>query len=91
MNPGREETFGLTVAEAMACGTYPIVYEGTACAEVVEQGIGRVTAGGVEQLAEAVRAYRANGHIKGIEKYAQGFSGERFGAEVLAAYGEEGL
>lgn len=91
VNPGREETFGLTVAEAMACGTYPIVYEGTACAEVAEQGIGRVTAGGVEQLAEAVRAYRANGHIKGIEKYAQGFSGERFGAEVLAAYGEEGL
>lgn len=37
VNPGREETFGLTVAEAMACGTWPIVYADTACAEVVEK------------------------------------------------------
>lgn len=91
VNPGREETFGLTVAEAMACGTYPIVYAGTACAEVAEQGIGRAVAGGVEELAQAVRDYRENGLAEGIEKYARCFSGERFGAEVLAAYGEEGL
>ena len=42
VNPGREETFGLTVAEAMACGTWPIVYADTACAEVVEKGTGTI-------------------------------------------------
>lgn len=29
-----EDTFGLVIAEAMACGTVPITYDSTACAEV---------------------------------------------------------
>lgn len=29
-----EDTFGLVIAEAMACGTIPITYDSTACAEV---------------------------------------------------------
>nr|WP_321153364.1 glycosyltransferase [uncultured Acetatifactor sp.] len=87
VNPGREETFGLTVAEAMACGTWPVVYEGTACAEVVERGTGQIVAGGLEELAEAVRVYREQGSMGNIEKFAAFFSIERFGREVLAAYG----
>lgn len=86
VNPGREETFGLTVAEAMACGTYPIAYADTACAEVVEQGIGRAVTGDVEELKKAIQDYRECGKAEGIEKYAGDFSLERFGAEVLAAY-----
>jgi glycosyltransferase involved in cell wall biosynthesis len=35
VNPSREETFGMTTIEAMACGTPAIVYENTACEEVV--------------------------------------------------------
>lgn len=35
VNPSRQETFGLTTAEAMACGTPAIVYDTTACPEVV--------------------------------------------------------
>jgi len=35
VNPSRQETFGLTTAEAMACGTPAVVYNVTACPEVV--------------------------------------------------------
>ena len=34
VNPSYEETFGMTTMEAQACGTYTIVYKGTACEEV---------------------------------------------------------
>ncbi|MEG1524100.1 MAG: glycosyltransferase [Clostridia bacterium] len=34
-NPSRQETFGLTTIEAMACGTPAIVYNTTACPEVI--------------------------------------------------------
>lgn len=35
VNPSKEETFGLTVLEAISCGTKAIVYRDTACEEVV--------------------------------------------------------
>ncbi len=34
-NPSKEETFGLVTAEAMSCGTPAIVYQTTACQEIV--------------------------------------------------------
>lgn len=37
VNPSKEETFGLTTVEALACGTRAIVYKGTACEEIVEK------------------------------------------------------
>ncbi len=36
VNPSVEETFGMNVAEAAACGTGAIVVEGSACAEVAD-------------------------------------------------------
>ena len=36
VHPGVEETFGLTVAEAQACGTRTVVTEGSACAEIAD-------------------------------------------------------
>lgn len=36
LNPSAEETFGMNVAEAAACGTGAIVAEGSACAEVAD-------------------------------------------------------
>lgn len=39
VNLSKEETFGLTTLEALACGTPSIVYKGTACEEVaIENG-----------------------------------------------------
>lgn len=40
VNPSREETYGLTNAEALACGTPAIVYKDTACEEVAEENGG---------------------------------------------------
>lgn len=36
VTPSIEETFGMTVAEANACGTFVVVVEGTACMEAVQ-------------------------------------------------------
>ena len=36
VHPGVEETFGLTVAEAQACGTPAVVTAGSACAEIAD-------------------------------------------------------
>lgn len=36
VNPSREETFGMTTAEAQACGTRSIVYDCTACSETID-------------------------------------------------------
>lgn len=90
VNPGREETFGLTVAEAMACGTWPVVFTKTACAEVVERGTGQAVEGGVRELEKAIREYREKGPAEDIEKYAEVFSREQFGIQVLDAYMKSG-
>lgn len=50
-NPSVEETFGMTAVEAMACGTYTIVYDHTAVAEIIPVGYGEVVKSG---NAEAV-------------------------------------
>lgn len=42
INASKEETFGLTTAEALACGTPAIVYDSTACPEVVDKQTGIV-------------------------------------------------
>ena len=41
-NPSTEETFGMTSLEAMASGTPVIVYNSTACAELVSDAVGVV-------------------------------------------------
>lgn len=86
VTPSTEETFGLTVAEAMACGTWPIVYEGTACAEVVSHGIGEIVPRDVVQICRAIEKYIKSEKEEHIEKYAEYFSKERFAKEVLKAY-----
>lgn len=41
-NSSKEETFGLTTAEAMACGTPAIVYNSSACPEIISKETGFV-------------------------------------------------
>ena len=50
VNPSKQETFGMTTIEALACGTPVIVYKGTACEEVANIYGGTV----VEQTPEAI-------------------------------------
>lgn len=56
------ETFGLTMAEAMACGTPVIVYDNTAQPEIVTPDTGRVVKDGeVEALAQLIREFMETG------------------------------
>lgn len=50
----REETFGMTIIEALACGTVPVVLEGTACEEVVRNHRGYVVKYDLEEIMETV-------------------------------------
>jgi len=50
------ETFGLTIAEGMACGTPSIVYNTTAMPELIGDGTGLVvTPGNIEEVSRAVQ------------------------------------
>ena len=54
VNPSVEETFGMTTMEAQACGTYTIVYKGTACEEISVGDKGCSVYPGAEKLKEAI-------------------------------------
>ena len=56
VNPSAEETFGMTVLEARCCGTQAIVYQGTACEEIVTQYGGVAVPRGVEHLYRGILA-----------------------------------
>lgn len=54
VNPSVEETFGMTTLEALYCGTQSIVYEDTACEEIVRQFGGIAVPRGGESLLQAI-------------------------------------
>ena len=57
-----EETFGLTVAEAMACGTPAVVMDSTACPEVLGKNTGfAVDLQNTDTVLSALRQIKANG------------------------------
>ena len=58
----REDTFGKVIAEALACGTPAIVYNATACPEIVGAGCGyAVEAGNVDAILEKVNEVKSSG------------------------------
>lgn len=57
-----EDTFGKVIAEALACGTPAIVYDSTACPEVVGEGCGFVVESrNVEQVYRAIENIKKRG------------------------------
>ena len=54
LNPSAEETFGMTAMEARCCGTEAIVYQDTACEEIVNQFGGIAVPKGAEHLYAAI-------------------------------------
>lgn len=54
VNPSREETFGLTTVEAIACGTPAIVYKETACEEIIEMYGGKAVVANVHNVVEEI-------------------------------------
>lgn len=60
VNPSKSESFGLVTAEALACGTPVVVYNTTACPELVDGETGRVVPlRDVEKMLAAARALAA--------------------------------
>lgn len=58
----REDTFGKVIAEALACGTPAIVYDSTACPEIVSDGCGYVVeCGDTAAVAKRCAEIRING------------------------------
>ena len=55
VNPSTDETFGMTAMEARCCGTEAVVYENTACEEIVNQFGGIAVHRGAEHLLTAIR------------------------------------
>ena len=55
VNPSYEETFGMTTIEALSCGTPSIVYDTTACPELINEQVGKIVPlYDVKRLAVAV-------------------------------------
>jgi len=55
VNPSLAETFGLTTVEALSCGTPAVVYNTSACPELVTEDTGRVVPlDNISAMAEAI-------------------------------------
>lgn len=61
INMSIEETFGLTTAEALACGTPAIVFNSTACPEVIDEYTGICIPFDLEALVNAVLEIKEKG------------------------------
>lgn len=57
VHPGIEETYGMTVAEAQACGTRTIVREGSACVEAADLCKPTLYSGSVAELAGIIERF----------------------------------
>lgn len=61
INLSLEETFGLVVGEALACGTPAIVYDSTACPELITEGTGFVAEpNNIDQINEYIEKISKN-------------------------------
>ena len=56
-----EDTFGKVIAEALSCGTPAIVYDSTACPEIIGDGCGFVVEKrNVNQISNAINTIKKN-------------------------------
>jgi glycosyltransferase involved in cell wall biosynthesis len=91
--PSHTENFGVTVAEALACGTPSIASQGTPWEGLETEQCGKWVPIGVEPLVTALRELtsltdeeRAAMGQRGIEWIRRDFSWEGIGAKMKAAY-----
>lgn len=93
VNFSTEETFGLVVAEAMACGTPAIVMNSTACPEVVDVNTGFVIEPvDLDAVKVAIGIIKSKGEkaysLKCKERICRLFDLERMQREYLELYQE---
>lgn len=91
--PSNTENFGITVAEALACGTPVIASQGTPWEGLEREKCGRWVPIGVEPMAEALHEMigmndgeRRKMGERGREWIVRDFSWESIGAKMKAAY-----
>ena len=87
----KEDTFGKVIAEAMACGTPVIVYDSTACPEIVGQDCGIVvSAGDISKIYHSVCEIEKKGkslYTKNCREFVErSFSKEKLIAETIDLY-----
>lgn len=79
----REDTFGKVIAEAMACGTPAIVYNSTACPEIVKDDMGYVVStGDIKDIVKCCRIIQHNGK-EVYSKHCRESARDRFNQEKL--------
>lgn len=69
VNPSHAETFGLTTVESLACGTPAVVYETTACPELLTEDTGRIIPlDDISTMAETIRDLCEKSDLIGMRK-----------------------
>jgi glycosyltransferase involved in cell wall biosynthesis len=87
VNPSREETMGLTTAEALACGTPVIVYDQTAVPEVPDENCGIVVECRPEEIKKALdRLEQCGFSAEGCRKRAALFEKEMQYEKMVCLY-----
>ncbi len=81
-----EETFGLTIAEALCCGVPAIVYNATACREMVENGKNGYVAQphNIEQVYEYIQNIKADSFT--CERMSVFFKEKYSGKKMIEGY-----
>lgn len=87
-----EETFGMTIVEAMAAGTYPLAMKDTACAEIIEESVGGVCERNVDSAYESIEKF-FNGYYEDYSKadisfWSKKYSLNRFTSQIIDLYKE---
>jgi len=87
LNASKEETFGLAVAEAMACGTPVIAYSSTACGEVVDEESGiLLKTNSMDDLLLAIDHIRQKGKAEYSEQCIQNVKSRFLLEDMLLNY-----
>ena len=89
----REDTFGKVIAEALACGTPAVVYDSTACPEIVGENCGFVVeTGSADAVVDAIEKIKSRGkdHFSGtcVKTAGKRFSKDKLVKETFALYAE---
>lgn len=80
-----EDTFGKVIAEALSCGTPAIVYNSTACPELIGEGCGFVVPiRDIEGVFNTIRTIKANSKLE-YTTQCKSYSNDHFNIEKIIA------